>query len=87
MNEAEEILVIFLSVALAVFLVLGIVTLSIAIKVLKSLKRLTYKAEAVSDVIEGSVRSITGIKVISNIFDLISKVITTDGSMKHGKKH
>lgn len=87
MNEAEEILVIFLSVALAIFLVLGIVALSITIKVLKSLKRLTYKAEAVSDVIEGSVRSITGIKVISNIFDLIGKIITTDGSAKYGKKH
>ena len=36
MNEAAEILVIFLSVALAIFLILGIITLSLLIKLLKS---------------------------------------------------
>ena len=76
MSEAAEILVIFLSVALAVFLVLGIVVLSILIKVLNSIKRLSYKAEEVGDVIEESVRSISGLRFLSSVVELFNKFLS-----------
>lgn len=87
MNEAAEILVIILSVALAVFLVLGIIAMSILIKVLKSLQRLSLKAEEVSDMIEDSVRSITGLKFVTSVLDLANKFLNKSRSSRHGKKY
>lgn len=74
MNEAEQILVIFLSTALAVFLVLGIITLWLTIKILKSVKHISDKAEAVSDIIEESARSISKIKVVSSVVGAINNL-------------
>jgi hypothetical protein len=87
MNEAAEILVIILSVALAVFLVLGIIAMSILIKVLKSLQRLSLKAEEVSDMIEDSVRSITGLKFVTSVLDLANKFLNKSRSSRYGKKY
>lgn len=87
MNEAAEILVIILSVALAIFLVLGIIAMSVLIKVLKSLQRLSLKAEEVSDMIEDSVRSITGLKFVSSVFDLANKFLNKNRSNRYGKKY
>lgn len=71
MSETEQILVIFLSSALAIFLVLGIVSLVYFIQILKSVKRLSLKAEEVGGVIEDSVRSITGLKFLSSVFEML----------------
>ena len=86
MNEAEQILVIILSSALAIFLVLGIVAMVILIKVLKSIKRLSYKAEEVGDVIEDSVRSITGLRFLSSVVEIFNKFLSSNRSNKNAKK-
>lgn len=56
MTMAETILVIFLSAALLVFLILGIVVVSIAISILKNVKRIAQRAEEttanMSDLVE-----------------------------------
>ncbi len=49
MHNAEQILVIILSSFLAIFLLLGIAFLAIAIKVIKSVKRVSVKAEHLVD--------------------------------------
>lgn len=49
MNTDERILVIFLSVTLAVFLLLGIFVLILALQILSRIKRLTEKAEDIAD--------------------------------------
>lgn len=49
MNTYEQILVVFLATALAVFLVLGIILLVQCIKVIRTVKRLTDKAEQLAD--------------------------------------
>ena len=49
MENAETILVVFLSSALALFLVLAIVFLVFAIKVIRSVRRASAKAEALAD--------------------------------------
>jgi hypothetical protein len=49
MENAETILVIFLSGALAIFLILGIVLLAICIKIANHIKRISEKAEAITD--------------------------------------
>ncbi len=74
MENAETILVIFLSTALAVFLVLAIIATSFLIKILKSVKHITDKAEAVSDIIEESARSVGNVKFVSSIIGAIQKL-------------
>jgi len=49
MSTAEQILVIFLSAALAVFLTLGIVLLILCIKIAQHVKRISAKAEELTD--------------------------------------
>jgi hypothetical protein len=49
MSTAEQILVIFLSVALATFLTLGIVLLVLCIKIANHVKRISAKAEELTD--------------------------------------
>lgn len=46
MGTAETILVIFLSAALLLFLILGIVLVSIAINILRNVKRIAQRAES-----------------------------------------
>ncbi len=87
MNEAAEILVVFLSVALAIFLILGIVVLSMTIKLLKSLQRISEKAEEMSEIIEESVRSFTNMKAISSLITLFNKFSTNKRSGRYGKKY
>lgn len=48
-SNAEEILVVILSITLAVFLALAITATIILIKILKNIKRVTEKAEAIAD--------------------------------------
>lgn len=49
MNTSEQILVIFLSTALAIFLLLFIILLVLAIKVVNNLRHITAKAEKIAD--------------------------------------
>ncbi len=86
MNEAAEILVIILSGALAVFLVLGIICLSILIQVLKSIKRLSSKAEEVGDVIEDSVKSISGLRFVSSVVEIFNKFLNSNRKDSNAKK-
>lgn len=74
MNEAEQILVIFLSGALAVFLVLGIITLTLIIQLLKSLKRIAVKAEDIGDKLEESVKAITGFKILGSALSVLNNI-------------
>ena len=47
--DYERILVIILATALAVFLVLGIIVLSLLIKILKNVRHITERAETMSE--------------------------------------
>lgn len=49
MENAQEILVIFLSTALAIFLTLSIVLLVICIKIANHIKHISEKAEVITD--------------------------------------
>ena len=49
MENAEQVLVVILSSFLAIFLVLGIIFLIVAIKLIRSVKRISIKAEALTD--------------------------------------
>lgn len=49
MNTDERILVIFLSTALAIFLVLAIAVLVMAIQILRKIRRISDKAEDLAD--------------------------------------
>lgn len=63
MENAQTILVIFLSASLAVFLILGIILLSICIKIANHIKHISEKAEQITDKAE-------------NIADFFSKAAT-----------
>ncbi|HTE58046.1 MAG TPA: hypothetical protein VK694_04845 [Verrucomicrobiae bacterium] len=63
MENAQTILVICLSAALAVFLILGIILLSICIKIANHIKHISEKAEQITDKAE-------------NIADFFSKAAT-----------
>jgi hypothetical protein len=78
MENAQEILVIFLSAALAIFLLLNIILLVVLIKVARHIKRISEKAEAISDkagnVAEFLASAATPMfagKVVSNIMDAV----------------
>ncbi len=74
MNEAEQVLVIILSSALAVFLVLGIITLILSIQVLKSFKRLSAKAEEIGDKVEETVRTMSVFKALASITGVLNNI-------------
>jgi hypothetical protein len=77
-------LVIILSITLAVFLILGIIFLSYAIKVVKTVKRLSEKAESVVDNAGNITSNLTKLVTPSlagkYIFNAVNKAI------KHRKK-
>ncbi len=74
MSEVETALLVILSGALAVFLVLAIICSIYLIQVLKSMKRLTAKAEEVGEAIESSVRSISVVKGITSVLESVGKL-------------
>ncbi len=84
MTFTEQLLAIILSVFLAIFLLLGIVVLTFAIKILKHVKAITQKAEKLADQAEhvGDFFAKTGgtaaiAKFVSNIVNVMRE---------HGKK-
>lgn len=73
MTGVEQALLVILSGALAVFLILGIVAMTLLIKVLKSVKRIGEKAEAVGDIIEESARTLTSARLLSTLVGMFNK--------------
>ena len=74
------ILVIFLSVALAIFLTLSIILLVKLIQISNSVKRITLKAEDIADRAEGAVEMLSNAaapvafgRVLSSIMDTVSR--------------
>lgn len=78
MENAQTILVVMLSSALAVFLLLGIILLAICIKIAGHIKRISENAEAISDKAENVAEFISNAaaplaagKLISNVLDTV----------------
>lgn len=77
MENAQTILVIFLSTALGLFLTLGIILFVICIKIANRIKRISEKAEAISDKAENiaefltrSAAPLAGAKIIALVTEL-----------------
>ncbi len=80
MNTAEQILVVFLSTALAVLLVVAIVALVALIRLMKTLQIIAMKAEnlvdsaeAVGDMVRQTVGHLSLARFIKSIVDLVHK--------------
>ena len=80
MNTAEQILVIILAAALAVFLVLAIVIASQVIRLMKTLQNVANKAEAFVDsaektveVVKSTVGQLSVIRFVQNVVNLVQK--------------
>ena len=73
--DAFEILVVILSVTLATFLILGIILMVYAIKVVKTIKRLSAKAESVVDSAANITKVITPSVIGKQVFDAIQKAV------------
>lgn len=74
---AEEVLVIFLSVALAVFLTLGIVLLGYCIKVAAQISRMTDKAEKVLNTAGDMVDRVHDTATLAGVGKIISHIFKT----------
>ncbi|HVC35951.1 MAG TPA: hypothetical protein VNE40_00690 [Candidatus Dormibacteraeota bacterium] len=77
MTSTESLLLIILGITLAIFLVLAIISLSIGLRILVSLKRVVVKAENVVDSVEsaaGVFQNASGplavFKVLKNMVEL-----------------
>jgi membrane protein implicated in regulation of membrane protease activity len=80
MDTTEKILLVILAAALALFLILAIVTVVLVIRMLKSVNRITQKAEQLVDsaetvgqVFKQTAEQMTFIRVIRNVADLVGK--------------
>lgn len=80
MNTAESILVIFLSTALGIFLVLGIALLVICVQIARHVKKITAKAEAitekaesVADFVQWAATPMSVGRAISGIFEILRR--------------
>jgi len=80
MNTSEQILVVVLAVVLAILLVLSIAIAIMVLRLLKSINRITQKAEHliesaehVSDVFRNAAGPLAVFRVVQNIADLVSK--------------
>jgi cell division protein FtsB len=80
MNTAEQILVIFLSTALAIFLVLAIIIATQVMRVMKMVQEMAQKAqnlidsaEATTDMIKNTVGQLSVMKFVHSIFDMVQK--------------
>ena len=77
MSSAAEILVVFLSVALAIFITLGIITFILVIRVTRQIGDVTEKMQNITTSIDGiaqNVAQVTSPIVIGKtIFDIVNK--------------
>ena len=79
-TTTEQIILIVLAVALALFLILSIIVVALVLRLMKSVNRITTKAEQLMDSAEavGEVfRNVSGpaavLRVVSNIVQAVSK--------------
>ena len=77
MSSAAEILVVFLSVALAIFITLGIITFILVIRVTRQIGDVTEKMQNITTSIDGiaqNVAQVTSPIIIGKtIFDIVNK--------------
>ena len=80
MNTAEQILVIFLSTALAVFLTLGIIILVKVNRLMDTVQEIANKAdgfvnsaEAAADMVKNAVGQLSVMRFVHSIFDMVQK--------------
>lgn len=77
MSSAAEILVVFLSVALAIFITLGIITFILVIRVTRQIGDVTEKMQNITASIDGiaqNVAQVTSPIIIGKtIFDIVNK--------------
>lgn len=75
MDTAEEILVVILAAALAIFLILAIVIAALVIRLMRSLQRITDKAEAMADSAEKTVDAVRGVVGQASLFRFVQSII------------
>lgn len=87
MNTAEQILLLILAAALALFLVLAIVIASQVIRLMKTLQVLAERAqefvdnaESAAEMVKSTMGKLSVLKFAHSIFDMVTKQKT-----KHGK--
>ena len=80
MDTTEKVIMVILAVTLAVFLILAIAAVVLVIRMLKSITRVTAKAERLVDsaetvgqVFKQTAEQVTFIRLIRNIADLVGK--------------
>jgi uncharacterized metal-binding protein len=80
MNTAEQILVIALAFALAVFLTLAIVIAAQVIRLMKTLQMIATKAqifvdsaEATADMVKSAVGQLSILRFVHSVFDIVTK--------------
>ena len=80
MNTAEQILVVILASALAVFLVLAIIIAVQVIRLMKVLNRVANKAQEVVDsaektaeLVRGAVGQLSVMRFVQNVVDMVQK--------------
>ena len=80
MNNAEEILVIFLSTALAIFLTLAIMIAVKVNRVMNTVQEIALKAEgfvnsaeAAADMVKNTVGQLSVMRFVHSIFDMVQK--------------
>ncbi len=80
MNTAEQILVVTLAAALAVFLVLAIVAAVHLIKLIKTLQSVADKAESfvdsaerTADIVKSAVGQLSLVRFIQNVVEMVQK--------------
>lgn len=77
MGSAEEVLVIFLSVALAIFLTLGIILLAYCIKIATQISRMTDKAEHVVNTAGEMLEKVHDATAFTSVGRILSHVFKT----------
>ena len=80
MDTTEKIIMVILAAALALFLILSIVAIVLVIRVVKSVNRITVKAEQLIDsaetvgqVFRETAEQMTFIRLIRNVADLVGR--------------
>ena len=86
MNGAEQVLVIILSGFLALFLLLGIITLALTIKLLKQLRQITAHAETIAEKAEAVTTMVGKAAGPMAIGKLLLGIIESVRSQTKGKK-
>ena len=86
MNGAEQVLVVILSGFLALFLLLGIITLALTIKLLKQLRQITAHAETIAEKAEAVTTMVGKAAGPMAISKLLLGIIESVRSQTKGKK-